>query len=136
MKQDTLFVADPALIQALEERAQPIPCGDGCILFSQGEAPRGLYILLSGEAALVMKSPLGTAVMCLRVKAGSLLGLPSVTTNQPYTLTAMARKGSEVKFVTREDYEDVMRAEPSLAFEVLQVLAHEVRGARQALSEV
>jgi CRP-like cAMP-binding protein len=123
MNQDSLFVADPRLIQALEERAQPIPCCDSGVLFSQGEAPRGLHILLSGEVALVMKSPLGAAAMCFPAQSGSLLGL-----------TAIAREGSEVKFVTRDDYKDIMRAEPSLALMVLQVLAHEVRAARQALS--
>jgi CRP-like cAMP-binding protein len=135
MKPDAPIVADHRLIQALEERAQPIPCGDGCTLFHQGEAPTGLYILVSGEAALVMKSPLGTAVMCHRAKAGSLLGLPAIIADEPYTLTAMARQGSEVKFITRGDYEDIMRAQPSLALLVLQVLANEVRAARRALSE-
>jgi CRP/FNR family transcriptional regulator len=136
MNQDSLFVADPRLVQALEQRAHPIPCRDSCVLFSQGEAPRGLHILLSGEVALVMKSSLGAAVMCLRAQSGSLLGLPAVAANEPYTLTAIARKGSEVKLLTRNDYEDIMRAQPSLALMVLQVLAHEVRAARQALSEV
>jgi CRP-like cAMP-binding protein len=83
-----------------------------------------------------MKSPLGAAVMCFPAQSGSLLGLPAVVANEPYTLTAIAREGSEVKFVTHDDYEDITRAQPSLALMVLQVLAHEVRAARQALSEV
>jgi CRP-like cAMP-binding protein len=45
-------------------------------------------------------------------------------------LAATARKGSEVKFVTRGAFEDLMRAEPSLSFNVLQVIATEVRAAR------
>jgi CRP-like cAMP-binding protein len=47
----------------------------------------------------------------------------------------MARKGSEVRFVTRGDFEDLLQAEPSLNFKVLQVLAAEARSARQAVSE-
>jgi CRP-like cAMP-binding protein len=38
--------------------------------------------------------------------------------------------------VTRSDFEDLMRAEPSLSFKVLQVLATEVRAARKALAEI
>jgi CRP-like cAMP-binding protein len=74
--------------------------------------------------------------MCLRAEAGSLLGLPAIISNEPYSMTAMVRKGSEVRFVSRHDFEDLMRAEPSLSLKVLPVLAAEVRAARQAFSEV
>jgi CRP-like cAMP-binding protein len=78
----------------------------------------------------------GRAIICLHAGPGSLLGLPGIVANEPYTLTAVARKGSEVRFVTRSDFEDLIRAEPSLNFGVLQVLAAEVRSARLALAEV
>jgi CRP-like cAMP-binding protein len=136
MKKDSIFAADHELMQALEERSQPILCSNGRILFCQEEAPRGLYILQGGEAALTMKSASGKLVMCLRAEAGSLLGLPAIIANEPYSMTAMARKGSEVRFVTRHDFEDLMRAQPSLSLKVLPVLAAEVRAARQAFSEV
>lgn len=77
----------------------------------------------------------GRAIICLHAGPGSLLGLPGIVANEPYTLTAMARKGSEVRFVTRGDFEDLLQAEPSLNFKVLQVLAAEARSARQAVSE-
>jgi CRP-like cAMP-binding protein len=77
----------------------------------------------------------GRAVICLHAGPGSVLGLPGIVANEPYTLTAMARKGSEVRFVTRSDFEDLLQAEPTLNFKVLQVLAAEVRSARRAMSE-
>jgi CRP-like cAMP-binding protein len=136
MKKDSIFAADHKLLLALEERSLPISCSNDRILFCQEEAPRGLYILQGGEAALTMKSASGKVVMCLRAEAGSLLGLPAIIANEPYSMTAMVRKGSEVRFVTRHDFEDLMRADPSLSLEVLPVLAAEVRAARQAFSEV
>jgi CRP-like cAMP-binding protein len=129
------FVADGKLIRALVERSQPIPCTEDRILFNEGEDPIGLFILQSGEAVLLRHAETGNVVMCLRTSAGSLLGLPGVIGNEPYTLTAMARKDSEVGFVSREDFEELLIAEPSLYPKVLQLLATEVRTARQALSE-
>jgi CRP-like cAMP-binding protein len=85
---------------------------------------------------LTLESASGNTVMCVRAGADSLLGLPGIIGNEPYTMTAMARKGSEVRVVTRADFEDVIRMEPSLGLLVLQVLAVEVRSVRQALSEV
>jgi CRP-like cAMP-binding protein len=134
VKQNT-FAADRKLIQALEHRSQPISCSKGCILFRQGDAASGLYILQSGEATLMMETASGRAVMCLQAGAGSLLGLPGIIGNEPYSMTAMARKGSEVRYVPRDDFEDVIRTEPSLNTKVLEILAAEVRSARHALSE-
>jgi CRP-like cAMP-binding protein len=135
MKRDS-FAADHELIEALRECSQPIPCDESGTLFSQGEVPRGLYILRSGEAALVMRSASNRVVMCVNVGAGSLLGLPGIIGDQPYTMTAMVKKGSEVEIVNRSDFEQLIQANPSLYPKVLRVLAAEVRIARQALCEL
>ena len=134
MRQE-LFAADRELVQALELRSQPVSCIKGCTLFKQGDAPSGLYILKSGEASLILESRAGRVVMCVHAEAGSLLGLPGTIANEPYTMTALVQVGSEVRFVTRSDFEDMMQAEPSLYPKVLQVLAAEVRAARRAISE-
>jgi CRP-like cAMP-binding protein len=130
-----LFAADRALVHALELRSEPILCMNGGTLFKQGAIPSGLYILKSGEAKLIMESTPGRAVLCVHVEAGAVLGLPGVIANEPYSMTAIAQSGSEVRFVTRSDFEDVIQAEPSLYPGVLKVLAAEVRSARRALAE-
>jgi CRP-like cAMP-binding protein len=136
MHEDTpAFIADHGLFQALEQRSQSVVCKENSVLFSEGEIAGGVYLILSGEAVLSMRSESGDTVMRLRAKAGSLLGLPGVIGNQPYSLTAMVRRGSEVSFVPRNDLEALMKAEPSLCMAVLQVLAAEVRAARHALVE-
>ena len=134
LKQNS-FAADSELIQALEKRSEPISCSESHTLFSQGEAPRGVYILKSGEASLIKQSASGYIVMSFHAPAGSLLGLPAIIGNEPYTLSAFARKGSDVSFVTRHDFEELVQEEPSLYPKVLQVLAAEVRSAREAVSE-
>jgi CRP-like cAMP-binding protein len=129
------FAADRRLILALERLSHPIHYDDGRILFSQGDAPTGLYIVERGKAELVMISEAGKVVMRLHAGAGSLLGLPAIIGNKPYSLTAVAGKGSEVRFVPRDGFEDMLQAEPSLYPYVLQVFAAEVRAARNALLE-
>lgn len=49
-------------------------------------------------------------------------------------MTAVAKSGATVGFLTRDDFSALMSAEPSLAFMILQVLAAEVRSTRVALS--
>jgi len=130
------FVADRTLTQALEKRSISVPCLRGRMLFKQGETPKGLYILKSGKASLVMKGENGVEVIHLTIGAGSILGVPAVVTREPYTLSAMACGGAEVSFTELTDFEDLMQAEPTLFPLVLAVLAAEVRAARIAFTGI
>jgi CRP-like cAMP-binding protein len=127
------FVADPSLIQALERQAVPVPCAEDRVLFRLVEAPVGLHILTSGKAVLTMASSTQDEVLSFQAGAGSLLGLPGLIGNEPYTLTAVAQAGARIGFLTRESFTALMGADPMLAFKVLQVLAAEVRTARSAI---
>lgn len=134
MKLDpSAFVGAPDLIQALETKATSLVCEQDRVLFHQGDAPKGLYILHQGEATLVMHSPAGEEVMAIQAGAGSLLGLPGLIGNQPYTLTAIGNRGAELCFISREQFTALMGSDPQLSLKVLQVLAAELRSARQAI---
>lgn len=128
------FVADPELIGALETRATKIVCEEDRILFTQGESPTGLFVLRSGMGRLSMTSPKGDVLMSMPVGAGSVLGLPALVGNQPYSLTASAFKGAEIAFVAAEEFSALMLSNPSLSMSVLRILAAEVRNARSAIS--
>jgi CRP-like cAMP-binding protein len=129
----TAFVADPVLIQGLEKQSTPISCSEDLVLFRQGDAPIGLYILKSGKVTLTMSSLDGKEIVSTKAAAGSLLGLPGLIGNEPYTLTAIALTGAQLAFVARDSFTALMRTDPLLALKVLQVLAAEVRSARSAI---
>jgi len=129
------FVAEKELIEALEKRSSTVTCTEPRRLFTQGGKPEGLFILRKGSASLNMESPTGGSLMSIALLPGSLLGLPALIGNEPYTMTATADKDAELGFVTREDFNSLMLSDPSLAVRVLRVLAAEVRTARHAISE-
>ena len=129
------FIAEKELIEALEKRSSTVVCSESRSLFVQGGTPAGLYILRKGSASLTMESPTGGSLMSITLHPGSLLGLPALIGNEPYTLTAIAEKDAELGFVTREDFNSLMISDPSLSVRVLRVLAAEVRSARHAISE-
>lgn len=129
------FVAEQDLIDALEHRSIRIACEEDRVLFKQGESPQGLYILRRGKASLTMESATGVPIMSVTTVPGSLLGLPALVGNEPYTLTATAHKGAELGFIRREDFSSLIMTDPTMAVRVLRVLAAEVRTARHAISE-
>ena len=129
------FVAEKELIEALEKRSSTVLCTEARSLFVQGGNPVGLYILRKGNVTLTIDSPTGGSLVSIPMHPGSLLGLPGLIGNEPYTMTAEAQKDAELGFVTREGFNSLMRSDPSLALRVLRVLAAEVRAARHAISE-
>ena len=129
----TAFLANPELIRALSEHATPIVCNTDRVLFQQDDPPAGLYILLEGEATISMTSNQGEVILSATARTGSLLGLPGLISNQPYSLTAVVHAGARVSFLPHSEFTALMEANPPLAFKILQVLAAEVRSARNAL---
>jgi len=127
------FVAESELVEALERHSVPYPCGKDHILFRQGEPPTGLYILGAGKATLSIEGVDGEAVMSVETGSNSLLGLPGLLGNQPYSMTATAHEGAEVRYISRAEFTAFMQTSPQLALKILQVLAAEVRTARRAL---
>jgi CRP-like cAMP-binding protein len=137
MKLDPLaFVANPDLVAALKAHSIEVSCGGEYFLFRQGDPPVGLFIVNKGEVTLSMTSPTGELLLSMQVGAGSLLGLPGLIGNEPYTLSALALDGARLSFVTHDDFNALMQSDPGLALKVLQVLAAEVRSARHAVQDL
>ena len=128
------FVAEPELIDALSARAKPVVCDHDQVLFRQGDEACGLYILQAGELIVTMDSPLGDELVSFTANPGSLLGLPGVIGNTHYSLSAFAKKGALISFVSRDDFSSLMLSESRLSMMILRVLANEVRTARMAIT--
>jgi CRP-like cAMP-binding protein len=127
------FVTRPALLRKLLERALPLDCTKGRVLFRQGDKPYGLFILRGGEASMTLESESGDVLIRTQLAPGSLLGLPALMSGNPYTMSAVAKRRAEVNYVTRKDLSALTLAEPKLALEALRILAAEVLIARAAI---
>jgi CRP-like cAMP-binding protein len=130
------FLADPELILALDRHSIEITCGSEQVLFRQGDAPVGLYILHKGHVFLSHTTPGTFEFSSIQVLPGSMLGLPGLVGNRPYTLTAIAEAGAQLSFIARAQFDTILQRDSLLAIKVTQVLAAEVRTARQTVVEL
>lgn len=122
-------------MEALGARAVPVDCAQDRVLFRQGDPPNGLYILHSGEATLRLDAPTGEPVIAMPAAPGSLLGLPGLIGNGAYTMTAEAKTGATISFLSREEFQELMLTDRALGMMILRVLAAEVRTARMAMTQ-
>ena len=118
--------------QIISRSAEIIP--QGGILFRQGDHADCLYFVKSGEASLTMQA--GGKEVRIRAGHGSLLGIPAVVGNQPYSMTATAGLDTEISRISSVAFNDLLKTEPKMQQAVLLILAGEVRVARQALSDL
>ena len=127
-------MARPHLLTALWHHAISLDCAEDRVLFRQGDNPSGLFFLHAGDASMTMQSDRGVEVVTAVMEPGSLLGLPAIVIDKPYSMTAVAKTGATVGFVNRNDFSAMMLSEPALAMMILQVLAAEVRSTRLAFA--
>jgi CRP-like cAMP-binding protein len=129
------FVAESDLFSVLRKHAFAIDCRVDTPLFQQGEDPTGLHILQSGEATMILEDSQRLQVASVPLAPGALLGLPALISDKPYSMSAVAKAGAQVGFVTRHTFSALMLSDPLLALMVLRVLAAEVHSARSAITE-
>lgn len=129
------YKASPELAANFYQRATTILCPRGDVLFQKGEPGRNVYLIRSGEVALMLSlSP--RRAMGFRADAGSLVGLPAAFSSQPYSMTAVVWKEADLAVMSREDFCAMVASNPALAFDVLKILAAETRSARITITEV
>jgi len=129
------FVAEPDLLLALRRHEFPVDCLEDRVLFCQGDEPTGLYVFHSGAATMVLESADGTPIATVPMRPGALLGLQALVGGEPFSMTAAAKAGAQVGFVTYNAFLALMLSKPLLALMILRVLAAEVLSTRAAFSE-
>jgi CRP/FNR family transcriptional regulator, cyclic AMP receptor protein len=125
-------VPEGELAAEVLRRSSPFAFPIDRVLFREGEAPNGIFLVRNGSVTLTLLSG-GQVVMCARAEAGSLIGLPSTVSEKPYSMTAKATHGAEIRRLSPEGFRELMKTHPGLSIEVIRILAGEVRAVRQTL---
>jgi CRP/FNR family transcriptional regulator, cyclic AMP receptor protein len=76
----------------------------GAVLFVEGQAPRGVYIVCSGRVKLSTTSRDGKTLILRIAQAGEVLGLHATVSGKPYELTAESLQPCQLDFVRRDDF--------------------------------
>jgi CRP-like cAMP-binding protein len=126
-------VADAELADEIEKLSKPFVPSASFVLFRQGEPPSRIYFVKQGEVELTMRAS-SITVMVVRAGPGSVLGLPAVVADEPYTMSAETCCESVIYPVPVEQFRTMIRDNPKMMFNLVQILAAEIRSARQALS--
>ena len=76
----------------------------GAMLFVEGQAPRGVYIVCSGRVKLSTTSREVKTLILRIAQAGEVLGLHATVSGRPYELTGETLRPCQLDFVRRDDF--------------------------------
>jgi CRP/FNR family transcriptional regulator len=110
----------PVVANALEQEAITTTYPTGAVLFAEGQAPRGVFIVRRGRVKLSICGSDGRTLILRMVEPGCPLGVASVVSGRPYEATAETQEPSEISFLRQCDLVRLMRAHGELALWVTQ----------------
>jgi CRP/FNR family cyclic AMP-dependent transcriptional regulator len=123
-----LFAAlTEAEIELLSERTGSRAYPSGALLFSEGEACAGLYMIASGRVRVFKMSPSGREhVLAIEGPGSSIAELP-VFDGGTYPASASAVDACEMLFISRKELRAACLEHPEIALKVLQVAGARLR---------
>jgi len=93
-----------ASLEVLEQIKYASAYPQGAMLFVEGQAARGVYIVCSGRVKLSTTSRDGKTLILRIAQAGEILGLHATVSGKPYELTAETLQPCQLDFVKRDDF--------------------------------
>ena len=123
-----------AALQAFESIKYATAYPKGAVLFVEGQAPRGIFVLCKGRVKLSICATDGKTLIVKIAEAGEVLGLSASVSGKPYELTAETIDPCQVNFVKRDDFLRFLKEHSDACFRVAEQLSekyntacHEVR---------
>ena len=98
----------------------------GTVLFTEGEPAQGVYILLSGRAAVSICSRGGKIVILRVAQSGDVLGLNSALRNCTYDVTVKTLEPCRTHFIPRSELMALMEKYPRWTEAALLTLSKEL----------
>ncbi len=101
----------------------------GVVLYTEGETPRGVYILCSGQVRLTAGSHNGQEIIMRVAERGEILGLSNTISREPHRLRAETLAACQIGFIPRIQFLQFLRAHPDAAIRITEHLSMELHKA-------
>ncbi len=123
-------------LKAFDEIKSTAAHARGTVLFAEGRAVRGIYMLCDGRAKLSICSETGKRLTLRVAGPGEVLGLGATLSNTPYEVTAELLDNSQVVFVRRKDLLKFLRENRTVCLEIVRMLSQDLHGAYERVRAI
>ncbi|WP_228370748.1 Crp/Fnr family transcriptional regulator [Candidatus Korobacter versatilis] len=124
MRAEHIFCDLPAsALSAFEAIKYATAYPKSAVLFVEGQAPRGIFVLCKGRVKLSICSTDGKTLILKIAEPGEVLGLSATVSGKTYELTAETIDPCQVNFVKREDFLRFLKEHADACFRVAEQLS-------------
>lgn len=106
----------------------------GSLLFSEGEAVRGVHVVCKGQVKLSMDSVDGKRLVLKIAKAGDFLDLSASVLGRPHEVTAEAMVECELRFVAQQEFTAMMQKDGRMCLLVAEALGRDFHEACRSIT--
>ena len=97
----------------------------GAVVFREGNAAQGVYVLSSGRVKISISSADGKKLILRIAKGGDILGLYAGLTGRHFEATAEMIEGGRVDFIPRQDLLDLIGRQNGSSLDLLEVFSRQ-----------
>jgi CRP/FNR family transcriptional regulator len=123
-------------VKAFNQIKQAVIFPEGAVIFVEGQAPRGLFMLCQGQAKLSTNSRDGKTFILRIAKPGEVLGLHAIVTGKPYELTVETMQPSRLNFVNREDFLRFLKGHNDASLHAAQQISRDCQDAYDVVRSI
>lgn len=130
---------EPAKLKLLAFMSQRVGFDDGKTIFRQGDPGDAAYLIIDGEADVVLEGPAGPITVAT-LGANDIVGEMAILSGAPRNATVRAKGRLTALKIAKEPFLRMVREFPSMAVSIMLELAHRLDSTnnqlRTATSEV
>ncbi len=126
----------PDGLRILEATRHPSTYPPDAVLFAEGQAARGAFVLCSGQVKLFTTSREGKVFIIRIAIAGEVLGLSATVTGQNHALTAETSGPCHVNFLERDALLSAMQTHPEFGMRACVTLSREFQDAYRDIHDL
>jgi CRP/FNR family cyclic AMP-dependent transcriptional regulator len=105
LRDENFFCAlPPETLKALDAIKYSTAYPGGAMLFSEGQTPRGMFLLCRGRVKLSITASDGKALILKIAESGDVLGLHATVSGTPYEMSAETLHPCQINFIRRDDF--------------------------------
>ena len=117
---------EPDALAAFDGIKSTQACQKGTVLFREGQAARGVFLLCEGRVRLSICSESGQRMTVRVAGAGEVLGLSAAVAGGAYEVTAEALENVQVAAVRRKDLLQFLLEHREVCLQVVNLLSEDL----------
>ncbi len=120
-------------LQALDATSYVTSYPSEALLFVEGQAPRGVFVVCRGQVKLSVIAEDGRTLILKIAGPGEVLGLSACIAGRPYEVTAETLSPCSVNFIKLEDFRRLLQHEPEICLQVARQISVQYQNACREL---